>query len=145
MLLADLGAEVIRVERAEGGIDRAIGLLCPSGDNYGFVNQNRNKKGITLNFEKNKQAMEILKQLVKHADVVLENFSPSAAESMGITYENFRKIKPDIIFAHVSGFGSSGPYSHRTGFDQVAKAMSGSVLIATALVSIRSPKRCPAL
>lgn len=130
MLLADLGAEVIRIERSEGGIDRAFGLLSPSGDNYSFVNQNRNKKGITLNFEKNKQAMEILKRLVKQTDVVIENFSPSAAQSMGITYENFKKTKPDIIFAHVSGFGSSGPYSHRTGFDQVAKAMSGSMSIS---------------
>jgi len=118
------------VERSCGGMDRAYGLQTPSGDNYIFVNQNRNKKGISLNFEKNDQAKEILKELVKHADVVIENFSPSAAEAMGITYENFKKIKPDIIFAHVSGFGPTGPYSHRIGFDQIAKAMSGSMTVS---------------
>ena len=130
MLLADLGAEVIRVERSDGGMDRAYGLQTPSGDNYSFVNQNRNKKGISLNFEKNDQAKEILKELVKRSDVVIENFSPSATEALGITYENFRKIKPDIIFAHVSGFGPTGPYSHRIGFDQIAKAMSGSMTVS---------------
>lgn len=130
MLLADLGAEVIRVERSGGAEDRYIGLLSPSGYNYGFTNQNRNKKGITLNFEKNEQAKEILKELVKHMDVVIENFSPEIAETLGITYENLKKNKPDIIFAHVSAFGSTGPYSHRLGFDQIAKAMSGSMAIS---------------
>jgi crotonobetainyl-CoA:carnitine CoA-transferase CaiB-like acyl-CoA transferase len=130
MLLADLGAEVVRVERSEGGIDRDYGLLSPSGDNYAFVSLNRNKKGITLNFEKNEHAREILKQLVKHVDVVIENFSPLASESMGISYENFKKVKPDIIFAHISGFGATGPYSHRMGFDMVAKAMSGSMTVS---------------
>ncbi len=130
MLLADLGAEVIRVERSSGGIDRAFGLLTPSGDNYSFVNQNRNKKGISLNFEKNTRARKILDELVKHADIIIENFSPEAAEGLGITYENFKKNKPDIIFAHVSAFGTIGPYSHRLGFDQVAKAMSGSMTVS---------------
>lgn len=130
MLLADLGAEVIRVERAGGADDRKSSLLTPSGDTYLFVNQNRNKKGITLNFERNEKAREILRELVKHTDVVIENFSPSAAEGIGVSYENFKKIKPDIIFAHVSAFGSTGPYSHRLGFDQVAKAMSGAMAIS---------------
>jgi crotonobetainyl-CoA:carnitine CoA-transferase CaiB-like acyl-CoA transferase len=130
LLLADLGAEVIRVERSEGGIDRAYGLLSPSGDNYIFVTNNRNKKAISLNFERNDKAKKILNELVKHSDVVIENFSPEAAEAMGITYDNLKAIKPDIIFAHVSAFGSTGPYSHRIGFDQVAKAMSGSMAVS---------------
>jgi len=130
MLLADLGAEVIRVERSTGGIDRAYGLLTPGGDNYGFVNQNRNKKGISLNFEKNAEAREILDELIKRSDVLIENFSPEAAKAIGITYENLKKVKPDIIFAHVSGFGPTGPYSHRIGYDQVAKAMSGSMTVS---------------
>ncbi len=130
LLLADLGAEVIRVERSGGAEDRFYELLVPSGDTYTFVNINRNKKGISLNFEKNKKAKEILNELVKHSDVVIENFSPKAAKAMGITYDNFKKIKPDIIFAHVSAFGSTGPFSHRIGFDPIAKAMSGSMAIS---------------
>ena len=131
MLLADLGAEVIRVERSTGGEDRFLGLPTPnSKDSYTFVNQNRNKKAISLNFERNDKAKEILNELVKRSDVVTENFSPEAAKAMGITYDNFKTIKPDIIFAHISGFGSTGPYSHRIGFDMVAKAMSGSMAIS---------------
>ncbi len=130
MLLADLGAEVIRVERSGGAQDRHIGLLSPSGDYYGFVNQNRNKKAISLNFEKNEKAREILGELVKHSDVVIENFSPEAAKAFGITYDKLKAIKPDIIFAHISAFGPTGPYSHRLGFDQIAKAMSGAMAIS---------------
>jgi len=130
MLLADLGAEVIRVERAGGAQDRYLGLLTPAGYAYGFANQNRNKKAISLNFERNGKAREILDELVKHSDVVIENFSPEAAKAFGITYDNLRAVKPDIIFAHVSGFGPTGPYSHRLGFDQIAKAMSGAMAIS---------------
>ncbi len=122
MLLADLGAEVIRVEGSVGGMDRFGGLLTPSGDAYGFANLNRNKRAISLNFERNDKAREILHELVKRSDVVVENFSPAAAEGMGITYDNFKAIKPDITFAHVSAFGSTGPYSHRLGFDAIAQA-----------------------
>lgn len=130
MLLADLGAEVIRVERSGGAQDRDLGLLTPSGYAYGFCNQNRNKKGITLNFEKNKQARKLLDELMKHSDVLIENFSPEAAKAFDITYEELKKVKPDIIFAHVSAFGPDGPYSHRLGFDQIGKAMSGAMAVS---------------
>ena len=130
MLLADLGADVIRVERPGGGQDRFIGLLTPAGFSYSFTNQNRNKKGITLAFERNDRAREILHQLVRQSDVVIENFSPSAAEAIGITYDKLRAVRKDIIFAHVSAFGPTGPYSHRLGFDQVAKAMSGALSVS---------------
>jgi crotonobetainyl-CoA:carnitine CoA-transferase CaiB-like acyl-CoA transferase len=130
MLLADLGAEVIRVERPGGGPDRTLGLLTPWGDSYSYINQNRNKKCISLNFERNARAKEILHELIKRADVVIENFSPEAAKAFGITYENMRAIKKDIVFAHVSAFGPSGPYSHRLGFDHVGKAMSGAMTVS---------------
>ena len=68
--------------------------------------------------------------LVKRVDVVIENFSPEAAESFGITYENLKQVRTDIIFAHISAFGPDGPYSHRLGFDQIAKAMSGSMSLS---------------
>ncbi|MFC2005823.1 CaiB/BaiF CoA transferase family protein [Chloroflexota bacterium] len=130
MLFADLGAEVIRVERSGGGADRHMGILAPSGDGYLFVSRARNKKAISLNFERNDKAKEILNELVKHSDVVIENFSPEAANAMGITYDNFKKVKPDIIFAHLSTFGTTGPYSHRLGFDPIAKAMSGVMAVS---------------
>ncbi len=144
-LLADLGAEVIRVERSTGGSDRRPedwqtfmqkypGHLAPTGDSYTFINLARNKKAISLNFEgreeKNKKARELLKELVRHCDIVSENFGPGAAEAMGITYDNFKTVKPDTIFAHVSGFGISGSYRHRLGFDPIAKAMSGIMSIS---------------
>ena len=130
MLLADLGAEVIRAERAGGADDRISSLLAPSGDTYLFVNMNRNKKNITLNFERSEKAREVLWELIKQTDVVVENFSPAAAEGIGLSYEKLKKIKSDIIFAHISAFGSTGPYSHRLGFDPVAKAMSGAMAIS---------------
>ena len=130
MLLADLGAEVIRIERPGGGQDRYLGLLTPAGCSYGFANQNRNKKGISLNFERNERAREILSELIKRSDVVIENFSPEAAKAIGITYEKLKATRPDIIFAHISAFGPDGPYSHRIGFDQIAKAMSGAMAIS---------------
>ncbi len=126
-LLADLGAEVIRVERPGGEEDRYHGLLSPSGDNYLFISRNRNKKAITLNYARNDKAKEILNELVKLSDVLLENFGLEAAEAMGITYDNFKKVKPDIIFAHISAFGMHGPYGRRIGFDQTNKAISGSM------------------
>ena len=130
LLLADLGAEVIRVERSGGGQDRHLGLLAPTGDSYGFINYNRNKKGISLNFERTERGREILNELIKRSDVVIENFSPEAARALGITYEELKKTKADIIFADVSAFGPTGPYSHRLGFDQIAKAMSGAMAIS---------------
>ena len=134
MLLADLGAEVIRVERPGGGQDRYLGLLSPTGDSYGFTNYNRNKKGISLNFERTERGREILNELIKRSDVVIENFSPEAARALGITYGDLKKVRQDIIFADVSAFGPSGPYSHRLGFDPVAKAMSGSMSILPAVI-----------
>lgn len=143
-LLADLGAEVIRVEpddvedrRPEdwGAFQKKYPeRLTPYGDVWGYAYLHRNKKAISLNImgrkEANIKAREILWELVKHADVVVHNFSLQAAQDMGITYDNFKKIKPDIIFAHVTGFGSTGPYKNRVGYDPVAKAMAGIMLLS---------------
>ncbi|UCB43130.1 MAG: CoA transferase [Dehalococcoidales bacterium] len=130
MLLADLGAEVIRVERSGGGQDRYLGLLAPTGDSYGFTNYNRNKKGISLNFERTERGREILNELIKRSDVVIENFSPEAARALGITYKDLKKVRQDIIFADISAFGTTGPFNHRLGFDQIAKAMSGAMAVS---------------
>ncbi|MDP2920049.1 MAG: CoA transferase [Dehalococcoidia bacterium] len=130
MLLADLGAEVIRIEKPGGTEDRTMGFLTPAGASYSFANQNRNKKGVTLNFERSEKGKQILYELVKLSDVVIHNFSPEAARGLGITYEIFKAVKPDIIFAQASAFGHTGPYQHRIGFDQIAKAMSGAMAVS---------------
>jgi crotonobetainyl-CoA:carnitine CoA-transferase CaiB-like acyl-CoA transferase len=130
MLLADLGAEVIRIEKPGGTEDRTMGLLTPSGASYSFANQNRNKKGITLNYERNETGRMILWELVKKSDVVIHNFSPDAARGLGIMYENFKAVKKDIIFAQVSAFGYSGPYQNRLGFDQIMKGFSGAMAVS---------------
>lgn len=130
MLLADLGAEVIRIERPGGAEDRTMGFQTPYGTSYSFANQNRNKKGITLNFERSDAGRRILYELARFSDVVIQNFSPDAARGLGITYENFKAVKPDIIFARVSAFGYTGPYRNRIGFDQIAKAMSGAMTVS---------------
>ena len=130
MLLADLGADVIRVERPGGNEDRFMGFNMPIGYSYIFANLNRNKRAITLNFEKSEKGKQMLFDLVKHSDVVVHNFSPEAAIAMGVTYENFKAVKPDIIYAQVSAFGNIGPYKKRIGFDQIIKAMSGAMWIS---------------
>jgi crotonobetainyl-CoA:carnitine CoA-transferase CaiB-like acyl-CoA transferase len=130
MLLADLGAEVIRIEKPGGTEDRTMGFLTPAGTSYSFANQNRNKKGITLNFERSEKGRQILFELVRRSDAVIHNFSPEAARGLNLTYEHFKAIRPDIIYAQVSAFGYSGPYQHRIGFDQIIKAMSGAMAVS---------------
>jgi len=129
MLLADMGAEVIRLEKPTGGEDRYLGLLTSGGDSYNFANPNRNKKGISLNYI-NEKGRKILDELVECSDVVMENLNPQLVEITGITYENCKRIKPDIIYARVTAFGSTGPYSHRIAFDRIARAMSGAISIS---------------
>jgi crotonobetainyl-CoA:carnitine CoA-transferase CaiB-like acyl-CoA transferase len=129
MILADMGAEVIRVDRPGGEEDRTVGLLGPSGENTGYPSYARNKKGITLNLMNNDEGGEVLADLVKVTDVVIHNFSPHAARFMGLTYEQLTLFKKDIILAAVSCYGSDGPYSNRVGFDPIAQAMSGAMSI----------------
>jgi len=129
MILADMGAEVIRIERTVGEDDRNIGLQGPNGENTGFASYARNKKGITLNLLNNEEAQDVLADLVTAADVVIHNFSPYAANLMGLTYEKLSAIKKDIILSAVSCYGSDGPYANRIGFDPIAQTMSGAMAI----------------
>ena len=129
MLLADLGAEVIRIEKVDGSEDR---FTTPVGEGAGdeeavgalFLQMNRNKKGMTLNPMK-PAGQEIVKKLVATADVVIANLPGQTLEAMGLDYATLKKVKPDIILTTVSAFGQTGPYGHRVGFDGVAAAMSG--------------------
>lgn len=128
LLLASMGAEVIRVERPGGEADRSMGLMAPNGESFYMLTMARNKKAITLDV-RNPKGKEILKSLVKRSDVVIDNFSPQAKKEMGLDYASLRRINPRIIAASVSGFGQFGPYSQRRCFDPIAQAMSGSMSV----------------
>ncbi|MEW6125807.1 MAG: CoA transferase [Acidobacteriota bacterium] len=125
-LLADFGAEVIRVERREGGEDRYLGPVTESGEGGLFLNLNRNKRGITLDFS-NPTSAEITRRLIKSADIVIVNLPIDVMKKNRLDYESLCEIKPDIILVMASTFGPDGPYATRVGFDTVAQAMSGAV------------------
>ncbi len=126
MLLADFGADVIRVERREGGEDRYLGPVTESGEGGLFLNLNRNKRGMTLDFSK-PASVEITRRLIKSADIVMVNLPIDVMKKIKLDYDSLREIKPDIILVMASTFGPEGPYATRVGFDTVAQAMSGAV------------------
>lgn len=128
MLLADYGAEVIRIEKVSGSEDR---YMTPVDDDLTgalFLQVNRNKKGMTLNPMK-PEGREIVKKLVETADVVVANLPPATLQAMGLDYENLKQIKEDIILTTNTAYGRGGPYSERVGFDGVAQAMSGAMYL----------------
>ncbi|MDP6832945.1 MAG: CoA transferase [Alphaproteobacteria bacterium] len=129
MMLADLGADVIRIEKIDGSEDRFTSPVGEGGDGEesvgsGYLHLNRNKRGLTLNPMK-PEGREIVKKLVASADVVIANLPTDTLTAMGLDYDSLREIKEDIILTTVSAFSSVGPYSDRVGFDGVAAAMSG--------------------
>lgn len=126
MLLADMGADVVRVDRRQGSEDRYIAAITESGEGGGFLSLNRNKRNLTLDAAKPESA-EIIRRLVKGADVVVANLPMNVLKSMGLDYDSLRAIKPDIILARISTFGQDGPYANRVGFDTVAQAMTGAM------------------
>lgn len=123
-ILGDLGAEVIKVERPKTGDAARFNNPVKDGVSTYFLNFNRSKKGVTLNM-KAEEGKQILRELIKTADVLIENFRPGVMDKLGFSYEEVSKINPRIIYASVSGFGQNGPYAHRAGYDPVAQAMSG--------------------
>ena len=129
LLLADLGAEVIKIEKTPAG-DDTRNFLPPdiNGEAAAFMMMNRNKKGIALNL-KEKDGIKIFKEMVKNSDVVLENFRKGTLEKLGIGYDELSKINPKIILCEISGYGRTGPYSSKGGFDLVAEGMSGLMSI----------------
>jgi crotonobetainyl-CoA:carnitine CoA-transferase CaiB-like acyl-CoA transferase len=126
MLLADMGADVIRVDRRHGSEDRYIAAITESGEGGGFLSLNRNKRSLTLDTSKPESA-EVIKRLVHGADVVVANLPMNVLKSMRLDYESLKANKPDIILARISTFGPDGPYANRVGFDTVAQAMSGAM------------------
>jgi crotonobetainyl-CoA:carnitine CoA-transferase CaiB-like acyl-CoA transferase len=124
MMLADMGAEVIRVEPPWGAIDRLADGALFGGASYTFHHLNLNKKDITLDL-KNPEGLDIFKELVKKADVIVQNFSPGTMERLGLSYDVLKELNPSIIYAALSGFGQDGPYSNRKSYAMIAEAMSG--------------------
>jgi crotonobetainyl-CoA:carnitine CoA-transferase CaiB-like acyl-CoA transferase len=126
MLLADMGADVIRVDRRLGSEDRYPGPITEGGEGGAFLSLNRNKRSLTLDTARPGSA-EIIRRLVRRADVVLANLPIGVMLKMGLDYDSLRALKPDIILARISTFGPDGPYANRVGFDTVVQAMSGAM------------------
>ncbi len=124
--LADWGANVIKIE-TPAHLDTGEPLGGPRGG-PDFMNLHRNKRSLTLNL-KSPEGVAAFKKMVKKADVVVENFRPDVKARLGIDYKRLRKINPRLVYASISGFGQSGPYVDRPGFDQVAQGMGGLMSI----------------
>jgi crotonobetainyl-CoA:carnitine CoA-transferase CaiB-like acyl-CoA transferase len=129
MLLADLGADVIKVERVPGGDDtRTMSRPSVAGESAAFMAMNRNKRGIGLNL-KLPAAQEALKRMAVRADVLTENYRKGALERLGLGYEALRALNPRLIYCSISGYGRTGPYADKGGFDLIAQGMSGLMSI----------------
>lgn len=126
MLLGDLGADVIKVEPPGGGDQTrgSMGFKMKGADSLGFLNMNRNKRSIALDL-KTEAGKEVLKALAKDADILVENYRPGALRRLGLGYEVLKDINPRLVYTSISGFGQTGPWADRPGFDLMAQAMSG--------------------
>ncbi len=122
--LSDMGATVIKVENPSAGdATRASGPFVNGSSNY-FATVNRNKKCVTLNL-KDPVGKKMLMDLVKQVDVLTENFKPGTMEKLGLDYETLKAVNPRLVYASISGYGQTGPYAHRPGYDVVAQSMGG--------------------
>ena len=125
LMLADMGADVIKIEKTPDGDDTRKSVPPKVGEeSASFLMMNRNKRGIVLDL-KTPGGTKVLRRLIARADVLVENFAPGAMERLGFGYDDLRKDHPGLIYCSLSGFGRTGPYRHRRGFDLVAQAMSG--------------------
>ena len=129
MVLADMGADVIKVEKPNGGDDnRRMGPPFIKDWSAGFLAVNRNKRSLALDL-RSEAGRGVFRRLVEEADVVVENFRPGVMERLGLGYEELRNIKPSLVYCTISGFGSTGPARNRGGFDLVAQGVSGLMSI----------------
>ncbi|WP_373377727.1 CaiB/BaiF CoA transferase family protein [Cupriavidus nantongensis] len=127
-LLADFGADVIRVDRRGGSEDRFVMPVSEEGEGAFFLQANRNKRSMTLDID-SEAGRGVVRSLVKHADVVVANMPPRTLAALGLDYASLSAVKPDIIVTASSAFGSHQDAAHRVGFDGVAQAMSGAVYL----------------
>lgn len=123
MVLGDMGANVIKVEKASGDDSRQMGPYI-NDESTCFSQINRNKQSISLNL-KDPRGVEIFYRLAADADVIVENYRPGVTQSLGIDYPRIKDVNPGIIYCSISGYGQNGPYSHKGGFDLVAQGMTG--------------------
>ena len=129
LMLADMGADVIKVEKMPGGDDLRRTVPPKIGDEAAsFMMMNRNKRGIAVNL-KTEDGKRVLHRLLADADIVMENFSRGVMERMGLGYETLKELNPRLIYCAISGFGRTGPYADRGGFDLIAQGMSGLMSI----------------
>lgn len=130
LLLGDMGAEVIKIERVEGGDEvRRMGPPFINGESAAFMASNRNKKSLTINL-KDPRGQEICKRLAQQVDVLVENFRPTVMKGLGLDYPTLAQLNPRLIYCSISGFGQTGPMSDQGGYDTVAQGMSG-IMMAT--------------
>ena len=124
MMLADMGADVIKVEKPAGDDTRRAVPPSVGGESAAFLMMNRNKRGLVLNL-KHPGGREALTHLLRDADVLIENYRKGTMEKLGLGYESLREANPGLIYCALSGFGRTGPYAERGGFDLIAQGMSG--------------------
>ncbi|MBC8639541.1 CoA transferase [Caballeronia sp. EK] len=125
MMLADMGADVVKVEKVPDGDDsRRFSPILPSGESASFMIVNRNKRGIGLNL-KSEGGREVLKRLLSDADVVTENYRAGTMEKFGLGYDTLKELNSGLIYCAISGFGRTGPFGEKGGFDLIAQGMSG--------------------
>jgi crotonobetainyl-CoA:carnitine CoA-transferase CaiB-like acyl-CoA transferase len=126
MLLGDLGADVIKIEPPKTGDQTrgSMGFKMKGPDSLGFLNMNRNKRSVVLDL-KSAAGRSVLMRLVKEADILIENYRPGAMKRLGLGYDVLKEINPRLVYTSISGFGQTGPWADRPGFDLMAQAMSG--------------------
>ncbi|MEM9138737.1 MAG: CoA transferase, partial [Pseudomonadota bacterium] len=127
MMLADMGANVIKVERPSGDDTRRFAPFI-NGEAASYMMMNRNKRGIVLDLKEPDQA-DALRTMIKSADVLIENFRPGTMERMGLGYDAMAAENPGLIYGSITGFGRTGPYAQRAGFDLIAQGMSGLMAV----------------
>ena len=124
LMLADQGADVIKVENPKGGDHTRSVSTKRNGLSASFVNNNRNKRSLTLNL-KDPRAVEIFKNLTRDADIVVQNFRPGVADRIGVGYEALKEVNPALIYVSIAGFGDTGPYAQKPVYDPLVQALSG--------------------
>jgi len=128
MILGDLGAEVIKVESPKGDETRTWGPPFQNGVSAYYLCANRNKKSVTIDL-KTKEGIEQVTQLIKDADVIVNNFKTGTMEKFGLGYDRVKQLNPQIIYCSITGFGETGPYKQLAGYDFIIQAMSGLMSI----------------
>jgi crotonobetainyl-CoA:carnitine CoA-transferase CaiB-like acyl-CoA transferase len=128
MVLGDMGADVIKIEAFPGGDSSRRFTPLVNGESYCFAVLNRNKKSLALDM-KSPQGKEIFNKLAARADIITENFRPGVVRKLGIDYDSIARFNPAVVYASMSGFGQTGPYGHKGGFDIIAQGMSGIMMM----------------